>query len=62
MKVCEKCGEDFYGKDGDNICEDCEKKEIPKIGAARRRREKEAIYRSLGLVKVKGALGETFWE
>lgn len=30
--------------------------------AARNRREKEEIMKSMGLVKVKGAMGGTYWE
>jgi len=62
MKVCEKCGEEICGKDGENFCSDCEqkKKKRDKTNAARRARE--AALRSVGLVKVKGALGGTYWE
>jgi uncharacterized Zn finger protein (UPF0148 family) len=62
MKVCEKCGEEIYTLDGDNICADCEnkKKKNAKRNAARKARE-DAI-RSCGLVKVKGAMGGTYWE
>ncbi len=63
MKVCEICGEEIYTKDGENRCESCEVKVVnrrAKANAARRTRE--AVLRSVGLVKVRGALGGTYWE
>ena len=66
MKVCEYCGEEIYGKDGDNECPRCEPTTAPepakkaKRNAARRSRE--AVLRDLGLVKVRGAMGGTYWE
>jgi hypothetical protein len=33
-----------------------------RIRAGRNRREKEAVLRDTGLVKVRGALGGTYWE
>ena len=60
MKVCEKCGEEIGGKDGDNLCGDCdqEKKRRGRLS----KKARESVLRSLGLVKVKGALGGTYWE
>jgi uncharacterized Zn finger protein (UPF0148 family) len=58
MKVCEKCGVEIGTKDGDNQCGKCERKK----GAAKRRKERDEAMRSCGLVKVKGALGGTYWE
>ena len=62
MKVCEKCGEEIATKDGDNLCNDCDegKKKRDKRNAARRAREQ--VLRDCGLVKVKGAMGGTYWE
>jgi len=67
MKVCRICGDEINTPDGDNICPTCEialdmqhKKKL-----ARRRqaaREKAEIMESLGLKKVRGALGGTYWE
>ena len=59
MKVCNKCGEEIYTKDGENQCNKCHGK---KKKAALRRKEREDILRSLGLVKVRGAMGGTYWE
>lgn len=58
MKVCEKCGEEIATKDGDNDCGKCRKKK----DRAKRRKEREDVLRSCGLVKVRGALGGTYWE
>jgi hypothetical protein len=67
MKVCEVCGNEFGGLDGDNTCRACEdladsghKKALAKRRAARR--ANDAALRSCGLVKVRGALGGTYWE
>ena len=67
MKVCRICGDEINTPDGDNTCPQCEialdmhhKKKL-----ARRRqaaREKAEIMESLGLKKVRGALGGTYWE
>ena len=66
MKVCEICGKKIGTKDGDNRCAECENLETPKaIGKSRKiasRKIKEQILRDLGLVKVHGALGGTYWE
>ena len=60
MKVCEKCGIEISTRDGDNTCQRCEDKPRPK--AKRARNERDAIMRDMGLTKVKGALGGTYWE
>ncbi len=65
MKVCEKCGEEIGTRDGENECFRCEQEaenaaKRKKRNAARRARE--AALRSCGLVKVRGALGGTYWE
>ena len=65
MKVCEICGEEIYTKDGENRCRDCDEKKAARVKRARvrqRRREREDVLRSLGLTKVRGALGGTYWE
>lgn len=61
MKVCEKCGVEIDGGDGDNLCRDCEDG-ARKAKRRAQRKAREAVMRSLGLVKVKGALGGTYWE
>jgi hypothetical protein len=62
MKVCEVCGEEIATKDGDNKCRECEDKVRPTKKAKRKRSQRDDIMRSLGLVKVRGALGGTYWE
>jgi DNA-directed RNA polymerase subunit RPC12/RpoP len=63
MKVCGICGEEFDGKDGENVCLPCEAKSLYKRQQARKaRRQREAVLRSCGLTKVRGALGGTYWE
>jgi uncharacterized membrane protein YvbJ len=62
MKVCEKCGEENSGRDGENLCLACRRGKTKRVDAARKRRERDAVMRSLGLVKVRGALGGTYWE
>lgn len=62
MKVCEKCGEEIATKDGDNLCPDCEKKKKNRAKAAANRKARDEAMRSIGLTKVKGALGGTYWE
>jgi hypothetical protein len=61
MKVCECCGIEIGGRDGDNRCVGCHEKP-----ASRRkgmsRKERDAIMRSFGLVKVRGARGGTYYE
>ena len=62
MKVCESCEDEIYTKDGENICAACEKKAIKKKEAAIRRRGRNDALRSLGLVRVRGALGGVYYE
>lgn len=64
MKVCEICGKEISTRDGDNRCRQCDEPAGAEKRAARtaRRKERDAIMRSFGLVKVKGALGGTYWE
>ena len=66
MKVCEKCGDEIDGKDGENICPSCEQAlERGKLRTkvkAQQRRERDDVMRSLGMVKVRGELGGTYWE
>lgn len=65
MKTCEKCGEEIATKDGENLCPECEQEQADKAKRAKRnaaRRERESVLRDLGMVKVRGALGGTYWE
>ena len=64
MKVCARCGEEIWTRDGDNLCAACDRAEG--LGRGRKpsisRKAREDVMRSLGLVKVRGALGGTYWE
>lgn len=63
MKVCQVCGCEFDGRDGDNTCPQCEGIRGKKRARARENRKaREEAYASCGLVKVRGALGGTYWE
>lgn len=66
MKVCEKCGDEIDTRDGDNRCQACDGNPAmaPKARAERKRNRKvmDDALSSLGLVKVKGALGGTYLE
>lgn len=66
MKVCEKCEQEIFTKDGENRCQDCEqtnqkKKERNQKAAARRKATRDAMA-SIGLVRVRGALGGVYYE
>lgn len=66
MKVCELCSEDIDGtKDGENRCQRCEDAagvEKAKRAARKARRERDQVMCDCGLVKVRGAMGGTYWE
>jgi hypothetical protein len=64
MKVCESCGDEIGTKDGENRCEKCENEQSKAKKAVRNkaRRERDQVMRDCGLVKVRGAMGGTFWE
>ncbi len=63
MKVCRFCGNEYDGKDGENECRSCEDAGAKKRAAARKNRKaREAALRSIGMVKVRGSLGGTYWE
>jgi len=61
MKVCTECGVEIATMDGDNLCRECEDGKR-KAKRKAKRQERDAIMRSLGLTKVKGAMGGTYWE
>ena len=68
MKVCEVCGDEISTRDGENRCPNgCQvAKGVPqadkKAKARRQRQARDEVMRSLGLVKVRGAMGGTYWE
>ncbi len=72
MKVCEICENEIQTRDGDNRCPSCDHtdtgapargdtrdKKKKRREAARARRE---VMESLGLVRVRGALGGVYYE
>jgi len=61
MKVCELCGVEIDTKDGENRCRKCDGKHSRK-GAKRQRHEIDSVMRDLGMTKVRGTLGGTYWE
>ena len=61
MKVCETCGDEIGTRDGENNCERCER-DAKRAKANKRRRERAAVMRDLGMVRVRGALGGVYWE
>ena len=67
MKVCERCGIEISTKDGENLCWTCDvvvgsakKENVAK--ARRQRKERDQALRDIGMVKVRGAMGGTYWE
>lgn len=67
MKVCRICGDEISTRDGDNECQSCEDwadeaNRAKRRKANQRRRERDQVMQDLGLVKVRGALGGTYWE
>lgn len=64
MKVCEVCGVEIDTRDGENRCSDCESDRPRKTKKQRRsnRRMMDDAMSSLGLVKVRGAMGGVYYE
>jgi uncharacterized Zn finger protein (UPF0148 family) len=62
MKTCEVCGEEICTRDGENRCPDCGLKSRASRKRKAARLEREELLRSFGLVKVRGAMGGTYWE
>ena len=66
MKVCERCSTEIFTRDGNGRCPVCDGKIYARARSIRPvallKRDREAALRSLGLVKVRGALGGTYWE
>ena len=62
MKACEKCGTEIFTKDGENLCDDCDKKGKRNKKARERRRAMDAAMGSLNMKRVKGAMGGTYYE
>lgn len=70
MKVCLKCGNEISTRDGENLCSDCETAEMSDMETRRKRntkarRNRKAIndvMESLGLKRVRGAMGGVYYE
>lgn len=70
MKVCEKCEREIDGRDGDNLCELCEKDESMAQTAKQRRNAKARARRNamrdamdnICMTRVRGALGGVYYE
>lgn len=66
MKVCELCGDEIFTRDGENRCQACDTDDHPKPKEKRRRRSNrramDELMADLGMVRVKGALGGTYYE
>lgn len=64
MKVCEVCGVEIDTRDGENRCSDCASDRPRKTKKQRRanRRLMDDAMDSLGLVKVRGAMGGVYYE
>jgi hypothetical protein len=66
--VCNKCDIEIDELDGDNYCPDCENSDTPPPPLKKKktktlsRADREEVYRDLGLVKVRGKLGGTYFE
>lgn len=61
MKFCQICGVEIDTPDGINLCPACQKK-ASRQRAKENRKARESALRSLGLVKVRGAMGGVYWE
>jgi len=63
MKVCELCGCEISTRDGENRCRDCgEQPHRNRKGRRARKSQVDSVMESLGLTKVRGARGGTYWE
>ena len=66
MKICEMCGDEISTKDGEGLCEACEDAQDcgrkTRRGGRSNRRMVDSVMADLGMVKVRGALGGTYYE
>lgn len=66
MKVCANCGIEIDGKDGENMCDQCDQAESKKKMVYLRRKNGRKIIdkmlKDMGMTRVKGALGGVYWE
>jgi len=65
MKMCQECGDEIDGLDGDNLCRECDDAAADgkrRARARQMRKERHDILTSLGLTRVRGALGGVYYE
>jgi uncharacterized membrane protein YvbJ len=62
MKVCTKCGVEIYSRDGENRCSKCAQGKSPRKSKGLTAKQRHAILTDLGLVRVRGAMGGTYYE
>jgi uncharacterized Zn finger protein (UPF0148 family) len=69
VKLCENCSTEIDGRDGENHCPACDlaladknRTALKRERARQNRRAREQALRDLGMVKVRGAMGGTYWE
>lgn len=65
IKTCDTCGTQIGAGEDRELCLWCSRLNPSKSAKERRRRNKsirESVLRDLGMVKVRGALGGTYWE
>jgi len=62
MKVCETCGDEISTRDGHNECASCERHSGCLKAKRKSSNQMDDAMRSLGLVKVRGAMGGVYWE
>lgn len=65
MKVCEKCHTEIDTKEGENACPQCDGQER-RVSKPRKKRtsrkDMDSLMASLGMKRVRGALGGTYYE
>jgi hypothetical protein len=70
VKVCEQCGREISTRDADNRCEACEElsgrtdqqAKAKRRKARQRRQAMRDAMESIGLVRVRGAMGGVYYE
>lgn len=64
MKVCNRCGVEIDTKDGENTCPGgCKRKKDGTYQPTRlTKKERHELLSDLGLVRVRGAMGGTYYE
>lgn len=62
MKFCENCLEEIDTKDGENLCEKCERSNLSRNRRKSQRKARHLALESLGLIRVERALGGVYYE